>query len=132
MAAGSGWFLGSLLTSCGSTVSVFKTAAVNNRVNIPLSDFGESNFRLIRVNNYNYDIAVQKTGTGSYRALVMMCTHAGNPLTKTGSNFYCPLHGSQFDMAGRVQKGPAEKPLIHLNTQQDDKNLWITLKPAVL
>ena len=43
--------------------------------------------------------------------LIGICTHLGCvPLPNAGSipgGFYCPCHGSQFDGAGRIRKGPA-------------------------
>ena len=40
-----------------------------------------------------------------YLVLVGLCTHLGcSPLCKP-DGFYCPCHGSRFDMAGRVFKG---------------------------
>src|SRR5665213_2337918 len=64
---------------------------------------------------------------GKEQFLVMMgvCTHLGcvpdgaNPLrefavvegsTKTGG-WFCPCHGSQYDTAGRIRKGPAPENL---------------------
>jgi ubiquinol-cytochrome c reductase iron-sulfur subunit len=68
-----------------------------------------------------------RTVVGKEKYLVMMgvCTHLGcvpqgdNPLrefavvegyAKTGG-WFCPCHGSQFDTAGRIRKGPAPENL---------------------
>jgi Rieske Fe-S protein len=130
IALGSGVILSSLLQSCGTKLTTFKTSSKENEVIIPLTEFQESNFKLVRVSNYDYDVAVQKQPNGSYRALVLKCTHAGHPLTKTGNSYYCSLHGSQFSNDGQVLKGPAEKDLTQLATRMDSAYLHITLREA--
>lgn len=52
--------------------------------------------------------------------LVGVCTHLGCiPLGTSGSEprgdyggWFCPCHGSHFDTAGRIRKGPAPKNLV--------------------
>src|ERR1700748_1340947 len=121
-------FMSTLIESCAAPVSFFKTTASDNKVNIPLSEFGATNFKLVRVNKYNYDIAVLKNGS-DFSALLLMCTHAGQALTKTGSGFFCPLHGSRFSQTGDVEKGPATTPLQHLAVRTDNQQVIITLNP---
>eukprot|EP01027_Heterolobosea_sp_BB2_P025408 GEZU01038993.1.p2 GENE.GEZU01038993.1~~GEZU01038993.1.p2 ORF type:complete len:325 (-),score=93.92 GEZU01038993.1:1076-2050(-) len=47
--------------------------------------------------------------------LLGVCTHLGCvPLTEAGDipgGFFCPCHGSHYDTAGRIRKGPAPKNL---------------------
>ncbi|MEI8280651.1 MAG: Rieske 2Fe-2S domain-containing protein [Bacteroidota bacterium] len=130
VALGSGALVSALLESCGTSLSVLKTTALNNVITIPLADFQQDSFKMVRVSNYNYDLAVQKQADGSYLALVLMCTHAHHSLTKTGDSYYCSLHGSQFANTGQVKKGPAEKNLIRLPVHSSDTQLSITLLPA--
>ena len=121
-------FGSSLLESCASTgLSVLKTDSKEGKVSIPLSDFETNSFKLLRVNNYNFDIALQKQETGEFTAMVLMCTHARHPLTKAGSGYYCTLHGSKFSGEGKVEKGPASEPMVHLKTTIIDNNVIITL-----
>ncbi len=128
-AIGLGFIFGSgLLESCASVgLSVLKTNADNGKVTIPMDDFATNSFKLVRVSNYNYDIALQKEADGTFKALVLKCTHAGQPLTKAGSGYYCTLHGSKFDAEGIVLKGPASEPMPRLKTDVVDKNIIITL-----
>ncbi|XP_067011415.2 cytochrome b-c1 complex subunit Rieske, mitochondrial-like [Anabrus simplex] len=47
--------------------------------------------------------------------LIGVCTHLGCvPIPKAGDyhGFYCPCHGSHFDGAGRVRRGPAPINLV--------------------
>jgi len=118
----------SFLESCGSTgLSVLKAAPSDGKVSVPLAQFEGHNFQLLRVNNYNYDIALQKKDDGTYSAMLLMCTHARHPLTKAGSGYYCTLHGSKFGADGKVEKGPASKPMVLLPTAIDGDRLVVTL-----
>ncbi|MDE3016086.1 MAG: ubiquinol-cytochrome c reductase iron-sulfur subunit [Pseudomonadota bacterium] len=64
----------------------------------------------------------QRTKAGHEQWLVMIgvCTHLGCiPLAGAGDfggadhgGWFCPCHGSQYDTAGRIRKGPAPKNLV--------------------
>jgi len=67
-----------------------------------------------------YPNALIKNADGSLTAVSILCTHvccecSFDPSSKV---FYCPCHGSVFDMAGRVVTGPAvdDLPVIQLRT----------------
>jgi len=128
MALGSGFLMSAVLEACKTPLGVIKTAAKDNVVAIPLTEFAASDYKLVRLRNYDYDLAVQKNKDGTYETLVLMCTHASNPLTKTGNGYYCTLHGSAFDQEGYVTKGPAEKNMIKLNTTIKNDQILIQLK----
>jgi len=118
-----------LLDSCKTaSVSIFKTAAKDNIISVPLSSFAAADFKLVRIQGYSYDVGIIKN-QDSYTALLLMCTHAGQALTKTGSGYFCPMHGSRFSETGTVIKGPATDPLQHLKTKQDAQNLIVALDP---
>lgn len=119
-----------LLDSCKTaSISIYKAApGPNGTVSIPLSSFQATDFKLVRISNYGYDVGVIKNQS-SYTALLLMCTHAGQALTRTGSGYFCPLHGSRFSNAGDVVKGPATSPLQHLKTNQAGDNIVIELDP---
>jgi len=129
IAVSSGFLMSALLESCKTPLGVIKTAAQDNLVSIPVAEFANSDYKLVRLRNYDYDLAVQKNKDGSFETLVLVCTHAGHPLTKTGNSYYCTLHGSTFDHEGQVTKGPAEKEMYKLNTQIKNDQIIIQLKP---
>lgn len=59
----------------------------------------------------------QRTKPGHEQWLIMIaiCTHLGCiPVGESGDydGWFCPCHGSQYDSAGRVRKGPAPKNLV--------------------
>ena len=62
--------------------------------------------------------ALQPEGEASEEWLVMMgvCTHLGCvPLGNGAGDFggwFCPCHGSHYDTAGRIRKGPAPENLL--------------------
>lgn len=66
----------------------------------------------------NDDERVQK-GKEQWLVMVGVCTHLGCiPLIGSGEynssdngGFFCPCHGSHYDTAGRIRKGPAPKNL---------------------
>lgn len=117
-----------LLDSCASMgLVVVKTQSVNGKIRLPLADFSDKKIKLVRVEKYDFDIAVRLLDDGSCLALLLKCTHAGHPLTKAGNGFYCTLHGSRFAADGSVKTGPASMPLVHLATATDKQSLIITL-----
>jgi ubiquinol-cytochrome c reductase iron-sulfur subunit len=71
--------------------------------------------------NANLDAAAtatddNRTAKGKENLLVMVkvCTHLGCiPLDEQGEygGWFCPCHGSQYDTAGRIRKGPAPENL---------------------
>lgn len=83
---------------------------------VPLTD-------LVDPNAENSNIAPDSPATDENRALspdgqwlVMMgvCTHLGCvPLGDAGdfNGWFCPCHGSHYDSAGRIRKGPAPRNL---------------------
>jgi len=53
-----------------------------------------------------------KDGKNEWLVMVGVCTHLGCvPLKDKGefNGWFCPCHGSHYDVSGRVRKGPAPK-----------------------
>ena len=56
-----------------------------------------------------------KPGHEQYLIMVGICTHLGCIPTGNAGDYdgwFCPCHGSQYDSAGRIRKGPAPKNLL--------------------
>ena len=56
-----------------------------------------------------------KPGHEQWLVVIGICTHLGCiPLAHQGEydGWFCPCHGSQYDTAGRIRKGPAPKNLF--------------------
>ncbi len=83
---------------------------------VPLTDLVDTNAR-----NSNLDPGAEATDEnrampGAEEWLVMMgvCTHLGCvPLANAGDyhGWFCPCHGSHYDAAGRIRRGPAPENL---------------------
>lgn len=74
----------------------------------PLAAVGSA--AIVRTALGNFLLA--RTSQEAFTALTAMCTHEGNTVTNfTGSQFVCPVHGSQFNLSGTVAQGPATRPL---------------------
>lgn len=61
--------------------------------------------------------ANRSAGEGKENLIVMVgsCTHLGCiPVSQQGDfgGWFCPCHGSHYDTAGRIRKGPAPKNLL--------------------
>ncbi len=67
---------------------------------------------------------------GSYKALSAKCTHMGCTVAfePTGDYFLCECHGSEFNIDGKVLKGPATKPLpVYIVSISGDK-IYVSVK----
>ena len=124
---GAAGFLFPQLTGCASTQGVYKTEVLNKKISIPVSIFDKSAVQLVRPNGWYYDIAVQKIENNNYSAILLQCTHQENQLDRNGNGFTCSLHGSQFDLTGKVTKGPATKSLEKYETSISNDQLIIHL-----
>ncbi|MBM3734769.1 MAG: ubiquinol-cytochrome c reductase iron-sulfur subunit [Acidobacteria bacterium] len=61
-------------------------------------------------------MAVFRDGEGVY-AISTICTHLGCVVKPNAEGFECPCHGSRFDHAGGVVKGPAPRALPWLQVR---------------
>lgn len=114
-----------LLQSCAGGLSVLKLNQEAGWVNVPLSQLEKTGFLMIRVKDFPFEIGVQKKEEGGFLALVLMCPHANQPLTKAGSGYICTLHGSRFAKNGSLLKGPSTAPLFELPLKQEADHISI-------
>ncbi|MFN0149573.1 MAG: ubiquinol-cytochrome c reductase iron-sulfur subunit [bacterium] len=69
---------------------------------------------------------VRDDGTPSdFLAFSALCTHQRCALKPGRNGFTCPCHGSVFDRAGRVVRGPAEEPLAQLFVEETTDGIEI-------
>lgn len=117
------------LIGCSPAVanSVLAPAVVNNSVQVPLNIFDTKPIQIISPKKYAYELSVEKKQDGTYKALLLRCTHYANQLVPTGNGFTCNAHGSRFDKEGEVLKGPAAQSLKQLQTTITDQHLFIHL-----
>ncbi len=91
-----------------------------------LMDVGDSD--TIKVDKIK--VIVIHPAEGVYKAFLNKCTHKGGRVVYKRWDDYmqCTLHGSRFDIAGKVIKGPAELPLKEYKTTLDNDQLSIYLE----
>jgi cytochrome b6-f complex iron-sulfur subunit len=73
-------------------------------------------------------VAAVRTGTDTFEAFSMFCTHQGC-LTEVVNNakFVCPCHGSEFSNRGAVTHDPATRPLDKFTTSYDPASDQLTI-----
>ena len=65
-------------------------------------------------------IGVKRTGTATFDALQLVCTHEGcRVFVTTSTQLDCPCHQSRFDGNGAVLRGPADRALSRYPTSYD-------------
>jgi len=69
--------------------------------------------------------AVRRTRTNTYRAVSLVCPHAGSLVKPQASGFTCSAHGSRFNMSGTLINGPATSGLTRLKVVRSGKDLII-------
>jgi cytochrome b6-f complex iron-sulfur subunit len=76
--------------------------------------------------------AVLQHGADGLKAYSLVCTHLGCMVDLVKEGFSCPCHGSQFDLNGTVEHGPATTPLQELRLEVNDQGRLIlhTDEPA--
>lgn len=70
--------------------------------------------------------------SGKLFALSAICTHRNCKLTaEPDCSFYCKCHGSTFDPAGHVTRGPARRDLPVLSAVTDENGQLLVKLPAL-
>ena len=114
------------LTSCVS-FPVVKLASKDQKLFVDINSLNQNKMNIIRPSDLDYDVFVHELENGEYVALVLKCTHQDWNLAANPKGFNCSLHGSAFDINGKVVQGPATKSLKKLNYFKDKNQLVISL-----
>jgi Rieske Fe-S protein len=64
---------------------------------------------------------------GQWRALSAVCTHQNCQIRPQTHMLACPCHGSTFDLAGKVTRGPAPADLPSYRVEQNADTIEILL-----
>jgi cytochrome b6-f complex iron-sulfur subunit len=118
------------LGGIGSLGSLYRFLSFQNNINRPLKyDLGPvSKIPIEKVLVINNAQAALIRQDGEIKAVSLICPHLGCIVEQTSAGFQCPCHGSQFDMDGGLQKGPADRPLDPLTLDiSEDGHLILTL-----
>lgn len=75
------------------------------------------------------DILVVHVSASQFMAVNIKCTHRGCDLDyhSDEKRLYCPCHGAEFDLYGRVLKGPADKALNYYHAEQKGDEVIVTV-----
>ncbi|SRR5579883_662340 len=86
-------------------------------------------FYHLEVEDLERDIIVVHTGPNQYTAVDIKCKHRGCDVSYDieDKKFVCPCHGSEYDLYGRLLKGPSEKPLAYYHTELKDGAVMVTV-----
>lgn len=117
------------LAACSPSIgiAVSKTQVTDNKVSVLIAAFEKTPLQIISPEKYPYEVAVQKEQDGTYKALLLKCTHYDNPIQQDGNGYSCSFHGSRFDKEGKVLKGPASEPLTQLKTSVTATEVFVHL-----
>jgi cytochrome b6-f complex iron-sulfur subunit len=75
------------------------------------------------------EILVVHVTAGQFVGVDIKCTHRACDVSyqADGKKFYCPCHGSEYDLYGRVTKGPAQKSLNYYHAEQKGDEVMVTV-----
>jgi nitrite reductase/ring-hydroxylating ferredoxin subunit len=106
------------LESCKTTESTSGSGAaseglqvLNSQVRIPLAEMSALRLKTFKVKGLPKELLLVKNGETEFEAYLMRCPHAGGTVRAEDSDLVCALHGSRFDLKGKVTKGPSKEGL---------------------
>jgi Rieske Fe-S protein len=107
------------LPGCAS-VAVTRVTPSGGAVRLPIRNFPQltqlGGYLKIQPEGAATPIYVLALKDGEYAALSPICTHLGCTVNIEGAHLVCPCHGSTYDRAGQVLRGPAERSLRQFPT----------------
>ncbi|MBK6840434.1 MAG: Rieske 2Fe-2S domain-containing protein [Bacteroidetes bacterium] len=116
----------SVFESC-KTAALTGLTIEENEISFHLSSFGSKKIIFISDERLKDEVVIVKKKDGTYYAMKMQCTHQMNPVRYTGDSFFCPTHGSTFDMEGKPTTAPAMRPLQRFTTIESGTRLIVKL-----
>src|SRR5688572_1010023 len=120
-------FTGMLLAGCTGTGNIYKTSVENGKLQIPLSEFTEKKYRVIRSISLSHDVFAYKKSDTEFMAVLLKCTHRDAPVQFTSGGLVCNEHGSKFSYEGIVLKEPATEKLKTYPVTTNNTHLIINI-----
>jgi Rieske Fe-S protein len=112
-----------LATGACATVAAVPVAAEGGQLRIALRNHpglaGPGGFLKVLPHGSELPIYVLADRAGGWSALSPVCTHLGCIVEVEGAVLVCPCHGSTYDRAGQVLRGPAERALARHPVRED-------------
>lgn len=100
----------------------------NGQLVVSAAEFGDGPFALIEAPQLPLPIYLYRHPDGSFTAVLTRCMHQGCQVEPASGRLICPCHGSEYDNAGGVLKGPTQLPLIAYPVTQDGDRITIRLE----
>lgn len=111
---------GSVVLSGCASLTVRSVTPVDGRIHLALNHYPElaeaGGSLRVQADGMRAPIYVLAESSGRFIALSPICTHLGCTVEIERDRLVCPCHGSTYDRAGAVLKGPAERALAHYRT----------------
>lgn len=98
------------------------------RLVVSRAEFGEGPFALIEAPSLAMPIYLYRHAGGEFTAVLTRCMHRGCQVEAADGHLVCPCHGSEYDNAGRILKGPTLRPLIRFPVETDAENIYVGLQ----
>jgi Rieske Fe-S protein len=121
--------LGAVALGACASLAIRRVTPVGGRIELALAHYPELSEResVLRIlpDGSEDPILVLTDATGSVTALSSACTHLGCTVEAEATRLVCPCHGSTFDRAGRVLKGPAERSLVRYDARMAENGILI-------
>ncbi len=122
--------LSALLPALQSCVAIttLQLEPTNNTFQLPITSFIEnSKVVVIKHKSLSYPLAVVQVNINSYRCFELKCTHQDNGLGVSNSGFFCSMHGSNYDLNGKVLSPPASRNLKEFNSSLQGEKILVTV-----
>lgn len=98
------------------------------RLVVSRAEFGKGPFALIEAPSLSMPIYLYRHAAGEFTAVLTRCMHRGCQVEAADGHLVCPCHGSEYDNAGRILKGPTLRPLIRFPVETDAENIYVGLQ----
>ena len=121
-----------IFTSCSASFPTYETRFSGNTITVPVANFDNSTFNIVRDDSAPYDIMLVKESPLGYYSILLKCSFDKKPLDPTPAEIVCPVCGSIYSLDGTVKNGPAELPLSKFQTELSADATQVTINIEAL
>jgi cytochrome b6-f complex iron-sulfur subunit len=114
------------LTGC-APFQLVSSGLQGGRLVVNRTEFGDGPFALVEAPGLSMPVYLYRHPDGEFTAVLTRCMHRGCQVEAADNHLVCPCHGSEYDNAGRILKGPTELPLIRFPVELDSENIYIAV-----
>lgn len=118
--------------SCSATLPTYETRFSGNTITVPVANFDNASFNIVRDDTAPYDIMLVKESPLGYYSMLLKCSFDEKPLDPAPDELICPVCGSIYNFDGTVKNGPAESPLPKFQTELSADATVVTINIEAL